>query len=108
CADLKVIGRGGVGMDNIDVDYARSKGIQVINTPAASSNSVAELVLAHAFAAARFIYDSNRQMPVEGAAKFNDLKKKYSKGVELRGKTFGIIGIGRIGQSVARMALGLG
>src|SRR5688572_20460663 len=108
CPGLKVIGRGGVGMDNIDVDYARSKGIAVINTPAASSNSVAELVLAHAFSAARFLYDSNRQMPVSGNEKFDELKKKYSKGVELRGKTFGIIGIGRIGQSVARMALGLG
>jgi D-3-phosphoglycerate dehydrogenase len=106
CPQLKVIGRGGVGMDNIDVEYARSKGIAVINTPAASSNSVAELVLAHAFGVARFLYDSNRQMPQGG--KFEELKKKYSKGVELRGKTFGIIGIGRIGQSVARMALGLG
>jgi D-3-phosphoglycerate dehydrogenase len=106
CKTLKVIGRGGVGMDNIDVDYARSKGIAVINTPAASSNSVAELVLAHAFNAARFLYDSNRQMPQGG--KFEELKKKYSKGVELRGKTFGIIGIGRIGQTVAKMALGLG
>lgn len=108
CPNLKVIGRGGVGMDNIDVDYARSKGIQVINTPAASSNSVAELVLAHAFNAARFLYDSNRQMPVHGDSKFEDLKKKYAKGIELRGKTMGIVGFGRIGQSVARMALGLG
>ena len=66
CPNLKVIGRGGVGMDNIDVDYARSKGLQVINTPAASSNSVAELVLAHAFNASRFLYDSNRQMPGSG------------------------------------------
>jgi len=60
CPGLKVIARGGVGMDNIDVDYARSKGINVINTPAASSNSVAELVFAHLFNAARFLYDSNR------------------------------------------------
>lgn len=108
CPNLKVIGRGGVGMDNIDVDYARSKGIAVINTPAASSNSVAELVFAHAFSAVRFLYDSNRHMPVEGDKKFEELKKKYSKGVELRGKTFGIVGFGRIGQNVARMALGLG
>lgn len=108
CAGLKVIGRGGVGMDNIDVDYARSKGIQVINTPAASSNSVAELVFAHLFNAVRFLYDSNRQMPNHGEDKFDDLKKKYAKGVELRGKTMGIIGFGRIGQSVAKMALGLG
>jgi D-3-phosphoglycerate dehydrogenase len=108
CPGLKVIGRGGVGMDNIDVDYARSKGINVINTPAASSNSVAELVFAHLFNAVRFLYDSNRQMPVSGEDKFDDLKKKYAKGVELRGKTMGIVGFGRIGQSVAKMALGLG
>ena len=100
CAGLKVIGRGGVGMDNIDVEYARSKGINVINTPAASSNSVAELVFAHAFNAVRFLYDSNRNMPATGMEKFEDLKKKYAKGAELRGKTFGII--------VAKMALGLG
>jgi D-3-phosphoglycerate dehydrogenase len=108
CPNLKVIARGGVGMDNIDVDYAKTKGINVINTPAASSNSVAELVIAHLFGAVRFLYDSNRQMPVSGEEKFDDLKKKYAKGVELRGKTMGIVGFGRIGQSVARIALGLG
>jgi D-3-phosphoglycerate dehydrogenase len=108
CPNLKVIARGGVGMDNIDVDYAMSKGIAVINTPAASSNAVAELVMAHAFSAARFLYDSNRRMPAEGAQKFDELKKKYAKGVELHGKTFGIVGFGRIGQAVGRMALGLG
>ncbi|MGZ3883902.1 MAG: D-2-hydroxyacid dehydrogenase [Bacteroidia bacterium] len=108
CPTLKVIGRGGVGMDNIDVEYARSKGLQVINTPAASSNSVAELVFAHLFNAVRFLYDSNRQMPVNGDEKFEELKKKYAKGVELRGKTIGIVGFGRIGQYVAKMALGLG
>ena len=108
CPGLKVIGRGGVGMDNIDVEYARSKGIQVINTPAASSNSVAELVFSHLFNAVRFLYDSNRMMPIHGQEKFEELKKKYAKGVELRGKTMGIVGFGRIGQSVAKMALGLG
>ncbi|MGZ3919823.1 MAG: NAD(P)-dependent oxidoreductase, partial [Bacteroidia bacterium] len=108
CPGLRVIGRGGVGMDNIDVDYARSKGINVINTPAASSNSVAELVFAHLFNAIRYLYDSNRQMPVSGEDKFEELKKKYAKGVELRGKTMGIVGFGRIGQGVAKMALGLG
>lgn len=108
CAGLKVIGRGGVGMDNIDVEYARSKGLQVINTPAASSNSVAELVFAHLFNAVRFLYDSNRQMPANGADKFEELKKKYAKGLELRGKTMGIIGFGRIGQNVGKIALGLG
>lgn len=108
CPNLKVIGRGGVGMDNIDVDYARSKGLQVINTPAASSNSVAELVFAHLFSAVRFVYDSNRTMPSFGNTKFDDLKKKYSNGIELRNKTIGIIGFGRIGQSVAKIALGCG
>jgi D-3-phosphoglycerate dehydrogenase len=108
CPGLKVIGRGGVGMDNIDVEYARSKGIQVINTPAASSNSVAELVFAHLYSCVRFLYDSNRNMPQHGNTKFEELKKKYAKGVELTGKTIGIIGFGRIGQAVARIALGHG
>jgi D-3-phosphoglycerate dehydrogenase len=108
CAGLKLIGRGGVGMDNIDVEYARSKGIAVYNTPAASSNSVAELVFAHLYAMCRFIYDSNRQMPAHGHTKFEELKKKYAKGAELKGKTLGIIGIGRIGQAVAQIALGSG
>lgn len=108
CPGLKVIGRGGVGMDNIDVEYARSKGIQVINTPAASSNSVAELVFAHLFNAVRFVYDSNRQMPEHGGSKFEELKKKYAKGIELRDKTMGIIGFGRIGQYTAKIALGCG
>lgn len=108
CPNLKVIGRGGVGMDNIDVDYARSKNIQVINTPAASSNAVAELVFAHLFNAVRFLYESNREMPVNGIDKFDDLKKKYAKGIELKDKTFGIVGFGRIGQQVAKIALGCG
>ena len=108
CPSLKIIGRGCVGMDNIDVEYAREKGINVINTPAASSASVAELVFAHLFSGCRFLTDSNRKMPVEGDSKFAELKKAYTKGVELRGKTIGIIGFGRIGQEVAKMALGLG
>lgn len=108
CPSLKIIGRGGVGMDNIDVDYARSKGIHVINTPASSSESVAELVFAHLFSGVRFLHDSNRNMPLEGDTNFNGLKKAYGNGVELRGKTLGIIGFGRIGQAVAKMALGLG
>ena len=108
CPNLKLIGRGGVGMDNIDVDYARKKNIHVINTPAASSASVAELVFAHLYGGVRFLYDSNRSMPLEGETNFKDLKKKYSKGIELRGKTIGIIGFGRIGQEVAKIALGIG
>ena len=108
CPGLKIIGRGGVGMDNIDVDYARSKGIHVINTPASSSESVAELVFAHLFSGVRFLHDSNRNMPLEGDTHFEGLKKAYSNGIELRGKTLGIIGFGRIGQAVAKIALGLG
>ena len=108
CPGLKIIGRGGVGMDNIDVDYARSKGIHVINTPASSSESVAELVFAHLFSGVRFLHDSNRNMPLEGDTNFDGLKKAYANGIELRGKTLGIIGFGRIGQAVAKMALGLG
>jgi len=108
CPGLKIIGRGGVGMDNIDVEYAKSKGIQVINTPASSSESVAELVFAHLLSGVRFLHDSNRNMPLEGDSNFNGLKKAYAEGVELRGKTLGVVGIGRIGQATAKMALGLG
>ena len=108
CPDLKIIGRGGVGMDNIDVEYAREKGLSVINTPAASSSSVAELVFAHLFGGVRFLFDSNRNMPLEGESNFKGLKKAYARGIELRGKTLGIIGFGRIGQEVAKIGLGLG
>ena len=108
CPGLKIIGRGGVGMDNIDVEYAREKGLSVINTPAASSSSVAELVFAHLYGGVRFVYDSNRNMPLEGESNFKSLKKAYAKGIELRGKTLGIIGFGRIGQEVAKIALGVG
>ncbi|HEU0135809.1 MAG TPA: NAD(P)-dependent oxidoreductase, partial [Flavobacterium sp.] len=100
--------RGGVGMDNIDVDYARSKGIHVINTPASSSESVAELVFAHLFTGVRFLHDANRNMPLEGDFNFEGLKKAYASGIELRGKTLGIIGFGRIGKAVAKIGLGLG
>lgn len=108
CPSIRIIGRGGVGMDNIDVEYARSKGIHVINTPAASSQSVAELVFAHLFGGARFLHDSNRNMPLDGDTQFKSLKKNYAKGTELRGKTLGIIGFGRIGREVAKIALGIG
>jgi D-3-phosphoglycerate dehydrogenase len=105
---LKLIGRGGVGMDNIDVEYARSKGLAVVNTPASSSLSVAELVFAHFLGGVRFLHDSNRKMAVEGSTKFNDLKKAYAKGIELRGKKLGVVGFGRIGRETAKVALGLG
>jgi D-3-phosphoglycerate dehydrogenase len=108
CPSLKLIGRGGVGMDNIDVSYARSKGLKVINTPASGSGSVAELVFAHLFGGVRYLHDSNRNMPLSGDSHFNDLKKNYSAGIELRGKTLGIIGLGRIGKEVAKIALGVG
>lgn len=108
CPNIKLIGRGGVGMDNIDVEYARSKGVAVVNTPAASSLSVAELVFSHLFTGVRFLQDSNRKMPIEGDTNFNALKKAYAKGIELRGKTLGIIGFGRIGRETATIALGLG
>jgi D-3-phosphoglycerate dehydrogenase len=100
--DMKVIVRGGVGLDNIDVEYAKSKGIEVRNTPAASSQSVAELALAHMFAVARFLGDANYTMR---KGEWN--KKKY-KGIELAGKTLGVIGIGRIGQYLAKKAMALG
>ena len=108
CPNLKIIGRGGVGMDNIDVEYAKKKGIEIINTPASSSSSVAELVFTHFFSLSRFLFDSNRKMPLEGETKFKELKKKYNKGNELRGKRLGIIGFGRIGQEVAKIGIGLG
>ena len=108
CPSIKIIGRGGVGMDNIDVEYARERGLLVINTPAASSQSVAELVMAHLFNISRFVFDSNRNMPKSGASEFKSLKKKYAKGIELRGRTLGIIGFGRIGQFTAKYALGAG
>ena len=108
CPSLKIIGRGGVGMDNIDVEYAKSKGIKVINTPAASSKSVAELVFSHLFSCVRFLHESNRSMPLDGDSKFKDLKKSYAKGTELSGKTLGIIGFGRIGQEVAKIGIGIG
>jgi D-3-phosphoglycerate dehydrogenase len=98
---LKLIVRGGVGLDNIDFEYARSKGIEVTNTPTASSQSVAELALAHMLALYRFLPDSNITMR---KGEWN--KKKY-KGRELAGKTLGIIGFGNIGKSLAKKALAL-
>lgn len=100
--NLKVIARGGVGLDNIDVEYAQLRGIKVLNTPRASSISVAELTIAHLLAIGRFLPMSNiamrhREWP----------KKEFSKGIEITGKTLGIIGLGNIGTEVAKRALGL-
>ena len=108
CPTIKLIGRGGVGMDNIDVEYAKKKGIDVINTPNASSRSVAELVFTHLFSLVRKTYQSNRTMPLEGDSNFKELKKIYSNGQELSGKTIGILGFGKIGQEVAKIAIGIG
>lgn len=108
CPGLKIIGRGGIGMDNIDVEYAIDKGIYIINTPTASSKSVAELVFAHFFSLARFLHESNRLMPLEGETHFNAMKKSFSKAYELSGKTLGVIGFGSIGQEVVKMGISLG
>jgi len=93
---------------NIDVKYARENGLSVVNTPAASSRSVAELAMAHLFSVARFLYKSNRNMPTDGDSEFSTLKKSFAKGFELEGKKLGLIGFGRIGQETAKIALGLG
>jgi len=100
--NLKMIIRGGVGLDNIDVSYAESQGIKVRNTPKASSLAVAELALGHMFSLARFIGISNVTMREE---KWN--KKKYI-GIELYGKILGIVGFGRIGRELAKKAYALG
>ncbi|AYO57833.1 3-phosphoglycerate dehydrogenase [Chryseobacterium sp. 6424] len=108
CPTLKIIGRGGVGMDNIAVEHAIDKGIYVINTPKASSRSVAELVFAHFFSLARFLHESNRLMPLEGDTHFKAMKKAFSSAVELEGKTLGVIGFGGIGREVVKMGISLG
>lgn len=105
CPNLKVIARAGVGLDNIDHDYARSIGREVMNTPAASSQAVAELVFGQMFTVARFLHQSNRDMY---GGDFKKLKKAYSKGFQLRGKTLGIIGFGRIGRETAKIGVGMG
>lgn len=108
CPGLRLIGRGGVGLDNIDLALAERKGISVVNTPAASSDSVAELVFAHLLGGLRFLQEANRTMPLEGDQHFKRLKKAYSNGSELRGKTLGLLGFGKIGQATAKLALGMG
>jgi len=106
CPGLKFIARGGVGMDNIDVSHAREKGIAVINTPAASSRSVAELAMAHLLSITRGLQDSNRQF--SGGDQFSALKKKWSSCSELQGKTLLLLGFGRIGSELAKMATAMG
>lgn len=99
---LKLVIRGGVGVDNIDVAYAESKGVAVRNTPAASSESVAELALGHMFALARFIAAANVTI------RNGEWNKKQYEGIEISGKTLGLIGFGRISQALARRAEALG
>ncbi|MGA1582395.1 MAG: D-2-hydroxyacid dehydrogenase [Saprospiraceae bacterium] len=108
CPNLKIIARGGVGLDNIDHEYARSQHIEVMNTPAASSEAVAELAFGHMFTLARSLHLANREMPRKGKQAFKALKKAYSNGIQLRGKTLGVIGFGRIGRETARIGLGMG
>jgi D-3-phosphoglycerate dehydrogenase len=100
--NLKLVVRAGVGLDNVDVDYAKQKGVEVRNTPAASSNSVAELALGHILSLARHIGRGTASM------KAGKWEKKQLKGVEIDGKTLGIVGIGRIGQMLATKANALG
>lgn len=107
CPGLKLVGRGGVGLDNIDVSYALEKGVKVVNTPAASSRSVAELVFAHILGGARHLNKANREMPLEGESNFKKLKKSF-KGTELFHKTLGVFGFGRIGYEAAKIGIGLG
>ena len=100
---LKLIIRGGVGIDNIDHEYAESKGIKVMNTPRASSQSVAELALGHMLSCARFISIAGHTMRED---KWE--KKAYGKGIELGGRTLGIVGYGRIGQALGKLAKAIG
>lgn len=105
---LKLIGRAGTGTDNIDVDYAEQMGIHIISTPTAVAQSVAELVFAHLLGLIRNLHHSNRDMPLEGDIRFGELKKNYANAMEVRGKTLGIVGYGRIGKAVARIAIAMG
>ncbi len=102
CPNLKVIVRGGVGLDTIDVEFARARGITVMNTPLASSDSVAELTIGYMFALARSIYQATASLKVE------KWEKKAFEGDEIGGKTLGLIGIGNIGKAVASRATALG
>jgi len=108
CPGIKLIGRAGVGLDNIDVAKAQEHGMVVLNTPDSSSQSVAELVFAHFYSLSRFLQASHADMPQKGTTQFNELKKAYSAGIELKGKTLGVIGFGRIGQAVAKIGIGSG
>jgi len=108
CTSLKLIASYNTETDNIDVQYAEDSGLQVISPSEGSANAIAELVFAHLFGMARFLHQSNREMPLEGDMNFSLLSKNFSLGIELRGKTLGIIGFDTLGKEVAKLALGLG
>ncbi|MDO6744985.1 NAD(P)-dependent oxidoreductase [Tenacibaculum soleae] len=108
CPSLKLIANAGTNNDNIDVMYAQECGVQVVNIADASANAIAELVFAHLLGMARFLHQANREMPLEGDMSFNAMKKQFSNGTELRGKTLGIVGMDAAGQQVAKLALGVG
>ncbi|PQJ23350.1 NAD(P)-dependent oxidoreductase [Tenacibaculum sp. SG-28] len=108
CPSIKLIACTRPNMDNIDIDYAYENGIHVVNATKATTIAVAELVFAHLFGMVRFLHQSNREMPLEGDSRFGDLKKQFSVGQELRGKTLGIIGLGKVGTEVAKIAVGIG
>ncbi|MCG8184052.1 NAD(P)-dependent oxidoreductase [Tenacibaculum piscium] len=108
CPSLKLIANASTNNDNIDVIYAQECGVEVVNINDASANAIAELVFAHLLGMVRFLHQANREMPLEGDMNFNSLKKHFSEGTELRGKTLGIIGMNIDGQQVAKIALGLG
>lgn len=99
---LKLVIRGGVGVDNIDVKYAEDNGITVKNTPMASSASVAECAIGHMFCIARYLHIANHTM------RLGKWEKKHYEGIELGGKTLGVVGFGRIGREVAKRAKALG
>lgn len=108
CSTLQLIGRLGIDMSNVEVDHALSKGIAVMDTPNATNVAIAEMVFAHLFSGARFLHDANRNMPLDGDSNFKGLTKAYSNGVELKGKTIGIVGFDAAAKEVAKIALGLG
>ena len=108
CPSLKLIGKAGINLDNIDADFARESGLYVINTPEAIAGAVAELIFAHIFGMARFLHQSNREMPLGGETRFNSLRKQFENGIELKGKTLGIIGTDETANEVAKIALGVG
>jgi len=104
CTSLKLIIRAGIGVDNIDLIAAKELGVKVKNTPGVSSRSVAELAMAHIYTRYRHLHDANRNMPLEGDSRFNQLKKSYENAIEVNNKTLGILGFGSIGKEVAKLA----